>query len=51
VAYSGNRVSGGQKVSDSGDNYNHVEEVISRHNKHPEFPVATGRLERPVNRR
>lgn len=46
-----NRVSGGRNVSDNGDNYNHVEEVIPRHNKHPEFPVATDRLEQPVNRR
>ena len=50
VADGGNRVGNGQN---GGDNYNqiHMEEVIDDNNEHPGFPLITGRLEQPVNRR
>ncbi len=46
-------VGNGQKVKDKGDsdNHNHIEEVIHSNDDHHEFPVITGPLEQPVNRR
>ena len=55
VADGGNTVSSGQPVSNKGDNHdhdhNHIEEVIHNNNDHRGFPVISGRLEQPVNRR
>ncbi len=53
VAAVSNRVSNGQHVRDNGDNHEHndIEEVIHSNNDHHEFPVITGQLEQPVNRR
>ena len=54
VADGGNGVGKEQHVGDKGeadDNHNHIAEVIHSNNDHHEFPVITGRLEQPVNRR
>ena len=33
-----------RKVSDTGDNHNHIEEVINDNNNNPAFPAITGWL-------